>query len=382
MLLKGPVPFERYLPPKLPPVKGTLTRPRLLWLSRLYPIILAVLLLNNAPLHGANLTPGNNYQLWQTNADGNDIHIYDTHNQSLIQRIEVGPQPHGIAYAPLAQQIFVTLEKKHHAFGELLWLDPLSREVTHRIKVGRRPQALGVTPDGKWIYVPCRDGHYWVIDGRQKKVAKKIYTGGMPHNTIISKGGHYAYLSPMGTPHHVSIIDINANHRLIGTLPFHQSLRPSALSNDGKYFFHHVDKLNGFEVADVKNQTFMQEVHHKSSLGLFTGIGPIGWLSRFGFQTCHGLAIRPNQNELWSTCGRHLNIHSLTPPFKQTHTVRLSGTGYWLAFTPDSRHAFIALKDKNRVAVIDATLKTVIHHYDAGEKPKRNVVIPAVQPHQ
>jgi hypothetical protein len=120
----------------------------------------------------------------------------------------------------------------------------------------------------------------------------------------------------------------------------------------------------------------MKRVPHNNSLGIYTPIGPLGWLSRFGFQRCHGLSIRPDQQEIWSTCGRHLNIHQMLPPFRQTHTVPLSGKGYWLTFAPDSSLAFLALKDKKTVAVMDTRSKKIIEHYQTGEKPKRNIIIP------
>jgi len=342
-----------------------------------YPLFFLLILTCNTSLHAEEHKLGNtHFALWQTNAGGNDVHIYDIQNHQLIKHLQVGPQPHGIAYAAKTKQVLITLEKKQQAYGELLWINPFNFEITHRIKVGRKPQALAVTPDGKWIYIPCRDGSYWVIDGKQKTLLKRIHTGGLPHNTIISADGRFAYLSPMGTPHQVSIVDIKANHKLLGTLPFSESLRPSALSAHSQFFFQHVDKLNGFEVASIPGRTFKKRVHHENSLGIYTSIGPLGWLSQFGFQRCHGLAIRPDQQEIWSTCGRKLNIHQLTPPFRQTHTVPLSGKGYWLTFSPDSRLAFIALKDKKTVAVINASLKKLVGHYQVGGKPKRNIVIP------
>ena len=44
----------------------------------------------SAPSHAAS-------QLWQTNAEGDDIHVFDVESRQLAQRLVVGPQPHGIA---------------------------------------------------------------------------------------------------------------------------------------------------------------------------------------------------------------------------------------------------------------------------------------------
>lgn len=102
----------------------------------------------------------------------------------------------------------------------------------------------------------------------------------------------------------------------------------------------------------------------------------LGWLTPQGFKRCHGLAIRPDQREIWSVCAEHLTVHALrSPDFPERHTQQLDGKGYWLTFTPDSRYAFVALKNRQQVAVIDAESKAVIKHLDAGRAPKRNLVI-------
>ena len=36
--------------------------------------------------------------------------------------------------------------------------------VTKRLKVGPRPNQPACTPDGKFVYVPCADGAWWVQD--------------------------------------------------------------------------------------------------------------------------------------------------------------------------------------------------------------------------
>ena len=75
--------------------------------------------------------------------------------------------------------------------GELVWVDPKTYKVTHRLTIGPKPNQIACTPDGRWVYVPCNDQHYWVIDAKAKKVVKKIKTGGRPHNTQCSRDGRF-----------------------------------------------------------------------------------------------------------------------------------------------------------------------------------------------
>jgi DNA-binding beta-propeller fold protein YncE len=314
-------------------------------------------------------------QLWQTNSRGDDIHIVDIATHSLLERLIVGPEPHGIATDRAQKTVYVTIERNGERTGELLWIDPISYAIKHRLPVGPEPHQLAVTPDGRFAYVPCRDEHYWVIDTESRTVVTKIHTGGRPHNTSASPDGRFMYLSPMGSPHAVTIVDVEAGHRVIGTIPFDDSVRPPALSSDGQHLFQQIDGLNGFQAANVEDRKVVSTVEHSTRLGLIP-LGFAGWLGLSGLQRCHGLGIRPDQTEIWSVCGGGVTVHDLTrPSYPEVFRIALKNKGYWLTFSPDSRWAFVALAGVGEVAVIDARKLEVVAHFPAGKGPKRNLVI-------
>lgn len=146
----------------------------------------------------------------------------------------------------------------------------------------------------------CRAEHYWIINGYTGEVVKKIKTGGRPHNTRVSEDGKFMYLSPMGKPKRVFIVNIEEGHRVVGEIKFSNSVRPSTLTKNGKLFFQHVDGLNGFEVASIRKEEILSRVEHKEKLGCIKLHNKLGWLSNKGFKRCHGLEIRPDQKEIWS----------------------------------------------------------------------------------
>ena len=55
--------------------------------------------------------------------------------------------------------------------------------------------------------------------------------------------------------------------------------------------------------------------------------------------------------------------------------MELGGKAYWITFSPDSRYAFVALYNKNKVVIIDAENKQVVGHFPVGNTPKRNIVV-------
>lgn len=317
------------------------------------------------------------YLLWQTNAEGDDITIFDAETGDFARRLEVGPNPHGIAWAPGSDTIFVSLEKNGAPAGTLLWINKTDFSIEHRLEIGPEPHAIAVTPDGRYVYVPCRDGTYWVVDAQAREVITKIKTGGRPHNTTASPDGSRVYLSPMGSPQKVTIIDPQDGHRPVGHISFSASVRPPAIAPSRNLFFQHVDGLNGFEVADLTSSKMIARVEHSQSLGIPVMPSLAGFLSFSGLSRCHGLAVRPGDNEIWSVCGANATIHDIGhKSFPETAHIDLPAKGYWLTFTPEGDTVFIALSASSQVAMVDTSNRGIMKLLTAGHYPKRNIVVP------
>ncbi len=327
-------------------------------------VSLAVLVLSMQVAAGA--AEGKQY-LWQTNAYGDDVHVVEVGSNKVIKRIVVGPEPHGIAAPADASVVYIAIEAFKKPKGELVWVNPRTYEVEHRLTIGPKPNQLACTPDGKWVYVPCNDGHYWVIDGESREVVIKIKTGGRPHNTQASRDGRWMYLSPMGNPKRVTIVDVKAGHKVAGHIPFSSSVRPPALSADNKRYFQNVDGLIGFEVADIAERKVVARIEHKIPEKY------AGKSSR-----CHGLAIRPDQKEIWSCNVEHqtVHIHDITDPsYPEIASIEMIGRIYWLCFSPDSKYAYLAVRSKKKVCVVDTASRKIVGYAEVGNTPKRNLVI-------
>jgi len=323
-------------------------------------------LISSHTLADSHKSAGKQY-LWQTNAYGDDVHVFSLPDFKLVKNFKVGPQPHGTAYSPKMEVMFIAIENFKGPKDELVWVNARTYEVTHRLQIGPKPNEPECTPDGKWIYVPCNDGKYWVIDGHEKKVATTIQTGGRPHNTTISSDGKTMYLSPMGKPRKVTLVDIYDNHKVIGAIPFGNSVRPPAITSDNKRFFQNIDGLIGFQVADIEKRKVIATVEHE-----------IPEQYKGKRSRCHGLSVRPDQKEIWSCNVEHktVHVHDITKPdYPELAALPMIGRVYWLTFSPDSRFAFVAVRSEQKVAVVDTKTRKVIRHLVAGNTPKRNHVI-------
>jgi YVTN family beta-propeller protein len=303
-------------------------------------------------------------KLYVTNSDGDDVTVIDAVANETRGRIEVGPHPHGIAVPASQDFVYVTIEGRKP--GELVTIDPRTDKVIRRMDVGPAPNQLAVTPDGKFAYVPCSDGFWDVVDLKEQKVIKRISTGGRPHNTLCSPDGKRMYLAPMGAPKKVTIVDV-ATHEPIGTIPFSDVVRPIALAKDEKRLYANVDGLIGLEVADIEKREMIQRIPAELAAE-----------HRKVASRSHGLAIRPDEKELWECDVEHKEVHvyDITGDKpKQTATIPIGSQIYWLTFRPDGKICYVSARGGNAVAVVDTETKKTVASLPVGKVPKRLIVV-------
>jgi YVTN family beta-propeller protein len=300
-------------------------------------------------------------KLYVANSAGNDIHVIDTATNRVIKRIEVGPEPHGLAATAAGDRIFITIENVRGEAGELLWFDAVTDTVTRRMKVGPRPNQLACTPDGKLVYIPCDDASWWVVDTVTGEVLTRIATGGRPHNTLCSPDGKRMYLGPKGS-YHVLIADAVV-HKLAGEIPLSDSPRPIVLSRDEKRLYANVDTLLGFEVADIPSRKVIHRVEAEVPAEL------LRQSSR-----SHGIGLTPDQKEVWMCDVYHDRTYvfdvTVEPP-RQVATIVMHGGGYWMTFSPDGKRCYISERIGNTVAVIDTASRETVARISVGQVPKR-----------
>lgn len=75
--------------------------------------------------------------LWQTNSEGDDIHVIDLATRKAVDRIVVGPEPHGIAASADESVVLVSLEANDREQGQV---DTRTKTVVHSFQVGKGPK--------------------------------------------------------------------------------------------------------------------------------------------------------------------------------------------------------------------------------------------------
>jgi YVTN family beta-propeller protein len=303
-------------------------------------------------------------KLYVVSSAGDDVTVVDLATNRPVSRIEVGPHPHGLATPAAQDVVYVTVEGSNP--GELLAIDPGNDKVVRRLAVGPEPNQLAVTPDGKFAYVPVRDGYWAVVDLAKFQIVKRIETGGRPHNTVCSADGKHMFLAPMGSPKKVIVVDV-ATQEPVGEVGFSNVVRPIAVSADGNRLYAEVDGLVGIEVADVP----LHKMVHRIPAELTGEQKQVDSRS-------HGLGVRPDQKEVWEADVEHRTLHvydATGEKPRQTAAVPVSGKPYWLTFRPDGKVCYVACQHPDEVAAVDTQTKQVVARIPVGKEPKRLLVV-------
>ncbi|MDH3411714.1 MAG: hypothetical protein OEM98_04425 [Gammaproteobacteria bacterium] len=267
-------------------------------------------------------------RLYVANNRRDDVAVVQVPAFNILENIVVGAQPHGLAAPASGNVLYVTTE----ASRQVHWINPYTHEIYKSVTVGIHPENLASTPDGRFLYVPCRDGHYWVLDARTGALITKIATGGDPHNTVASPDGRYMYLAPHDTPPEVWIVDTEADHAVVGKIPFPGGVRPVDVSADGTRLYANSGSLHGFYVADIATRKVLYAVNANEPGG--------------SVQYHHGLAVRPDQGEVW-TAGHYNTGWSFAfsrTPEPPTQIANIAGRGaYWITFSRTGKYGYLSL---------------------------------------
>jgi len=208
---------------------------------------------------------------------------------------------------------------------------------------------LAISPDGKTIYLPELEGPAWhAVDAATGDVTATIETNTGSHNTIYSAGGKRVYLAGLKAPV-VKVADAETHtvSRAVG--PFGNVIRPFTINGNESLVFVNVNGLLGFEVGDLASgkQLYRVEVQGFKQ-------GPV---KRHGCPS-HGIALTPNEKELWVADCANSAIHvfdaTVMPPVQRESIAARDCVG-WLNFSLDGRFAYSSTGE-----IIDAAKKKVI----------------------
>ena len=134
-----------------------------------------------------------------------DIYHYDSqkNQMTLASRLPLAVMPSHMAFTNDSKTVFVTLQVS----GELAAIDLATQTVKWKMKVGKVPAGLWMTPGEKYLLIGMTGADYVaVLDWRNQKIVKTIQTGNGAHNfRSLADGKHVAVSNRVAST--ISIID-------------------------------------------------------------------------------------------------------------------------------------------------------------------------------
>ncbi len=284
---------------------------------------------------------------------GHGVLVYDIdHGHKLLRRIpasggldEKGEHSNvkGICANAVTGRLYVSTIKTLQCFD--LLTDKLLWEKTYEAGCDR----MSITPDGQTIYLPSFEGDHWLaINALDGAVLKKLTLNSRAHNTIISADGQEAYLAGLASPF-LAVADTKT-HTLKRTVgPFSGAIRPFTVNGRLTKIYANVNDLLGFEVGDLQTGKVLQRVE-------VTGFAQ-GPVKRHGCPS-HGIALSPDEKELWLADGHNGQIHifDLTDGLiRQRQSIAVRDQPGWITFSIDGRLVYSSTGE-----VIDVATKQII----------------------
>jgi YVTN family beta-propeller protein len=239
------------------------------------------------------------------------------------------------------------------------------------VKVSGKPNECAVTPHGKYVAVPIRDGDVVdIVDVAEQKVVKSLPIK-EPHNAVNTGSDRYMYVSSMGSDE-VDLIDLEkmdyAAHIPVGGRP-----RPYVISPDGKTMYVALANLHGFSIVDIASKKVLDKVQMPSEHAT---------LRPLKFETqdtlTHGLALTPDGKELWVSSLLDDCVYIYDVQLKKVVASVRTGEGpNWIVITPDGRYVCVSNTDTNDVSIIDAKARREVARVKVSNVPKRLALAPA-----
>jgi YVTN family beta-propeller protein len=302
----------------------------------------------------------------QTNSAGDDVSIIDPAVNKVVGIIHGIEVNHGAAAAPDGSRYYISDEER----STLDVVDRKTLEITNRIHLSGHPNNIGISKDGRRVYVSIAvaPGAVDVVDTTSLERVKSIPVKGAVHNTYVTPDGKYVVAGSIAGKT-ITVID-QKTEEPAWVVDMDLGIRPMAFytNPDGstKWILAQLSALNGFAVIDFATHKEINRV----TLPSIAADQQYKW----GGNESHGMAITSDEKTLVvnSRLNSSIYFYSL-PDLKLLGSTGVGRSPDWVTLTPDGKKAYVANAASNSVSVVDVKAMKEITRIPVGEVPKRNI---------
>ena len=233
----------------------------------------------------------------------------------------------GIAVSAQLNSIYIS------TWESLQRIDLDTEELVWEIPFKGGCDRMSISPDGMTMYLPSLEKDFWnVVDAKSGAIITQLKIHSRAHNTLYGPSGKHVYMSDIGSPFlFVADTETHTVAKKIG--PFSAGVRPFTINSDESLVFVNVNELLGFEVGDLNTGEKLASIE------------VMGWdkgpVRRHG-NPSHGIAMTPDEKEIWVSDGFNMRIHIFSgqAPYQQFTTIPLGDMPGWINFSLDGSYAY------------------------------------------
>ena len=303
------------------------------------------------------------------NTNSGDVSIIDAATAKVVGNIPVGMSPDDIVAAPAGDVLYVSrivhrADGRPTGTGELVAIDPNSRQVNWRVAFRGVPNHLAVSPDGRRVYVTVVSGNYVdIFDVGRHALIDSVDVGTGPHDIEVSRDGKTVYVGLIrGTD--VTVFDATTN-KVLRRIPFGANVRPIALSHDENRLYVQLSSFYGFVVADPHTGKILRRVDMPIPKGQQKP-------DTLPVTTNHGIRITADGRYLIAN-GSMTDLTAVyaLPDLRLIGIVPVGRDPNWVTVSPDGRRIFISNRGSDDVSVIDLASRKEVARVKVGKYPQR-----------
>ncbi len=151
-------------------------------------------------------------RVYNTNIGADCVTSTDLAGGGMAQ-IPVGKQPEGITISPDGKEVWVG----HNGDGGVSIIDTATNKVKQRLQVGQRPIRVHFTPDGKHVLISdAATGDFMIWDAAARRKVHSIALGGTPVGILVTPDSRRAFVAQTEM-NKVAVVDL-AEGKVIRTI--------------------------------------------------------------------------------------------------------------------------------------------------------------------
>ncbi len=297
----------------------------------------------------STITPDGNY-VYFISEKGVAISVIRASDNEIIDTIYLKGQVKEIVFSANGEQAYVVYRNPVEEIENVAVIGisgiPIVNSIIDAIPVEDNPVGLGLTPDGKYLYVANRGSNsISVVRISDSTVMARTYVLSSPLDIAITPDGKYVYV----VHRNGDLVMISASdNKVVDTVtveetPGHYDI---AITPDGKYLYLTTARLGSVVVLQISDNRFIDEFSAKGTpIGIaITPDGKYAYVSNYDENVA---VIRISDNKVL-----------------QTLPVRAGGT---VAITQDGEYAYVA--GNSNIWVIHTSDNTIQEKISVPEHP-------------